>query len=109
MPLAVALSVALPLLFVSRAWAQTTVGRTCFAFDGDGYDNNTICPGSNSCCGYEATCLSNKLCHNPGDGPDVFVRGPCALETWDSTCPQICLYSMAPPLVQEDDNRPSQG
>lgn len=65
----------------------------CYGRNGRAYANNTRCPGSNACCGSEATCLSNRLCHNPNDGPNTFVRGPCAVDPFDSgTCAQICLY-----------------
>src|ERR1700761_1259881 len=97
LPTFLSLSVAIVLpSFATRVRAQATVGISCFAYDGQAYPNHTICPGSNSCCNYEATCLSNRLCHNIGDPPDLFVRGPCSLETWDSTCPQICLYCRDP-------------
>jgi hypothetical protein len=44
-----------------------------------------------------ATCLSNRLCHNLGDSPSVFVRGPYALDAYDlTTCAEICLYSTTP-------------
>jgi hypothetical protein len=71
---------------------------TCFGFDGDAYTNNTICPGSNACCGVTATCLPNRLCHNIGDAAGTFVRGPCALDPYDpTTCAEICLYGTSPP------------
>lgn len=65
---------------------------TCFYYDGVAAENNTLCPGSNACCGYQATCLSNRLCHNPSDSEGTYVRGPCAIDGWDSSCAQICLY-----------------
>ncbi|KAK0713432.1 hypothetical protein B0T26DRAFT_717430 [Lasiosphaeria miniovina] len=69
---------------------------TCFGISGRGYTNNTRCPGSNACCGATATCLSNRLCHNVGDPPDLWIRGPCAVEGWDGMCGEICLYSKVP-------------
>ena len=67
--------------------------QPCYYYDGDQTPNNTVCSGSLACCGDTATCTQNRLCHNPGDPPSVFVRGPCADKTWDSSlCPQICLY-----------------
>lgn len=73
--------------------ADGTVGIVCYGYNGGSYVNNTKCPGSNACCGYEATCVSNRLCHNPGDPVGTYVRGPCANDVWDSTCAQVCLYS----------------
>ncbi|KAI5456491.1 hypothetical protein BGZ63DRAFT_367086 [Mariannaea sp. PMI_226] len=67
---------------------------TCYGYGGQPYENNARCPGSNACCGIDATCLSNRLCHKPNDGPNTFVRGPCAIDPYDSgTCAQICLYN----------------
>lgn len=67
---------------------------TCYGYGGLPYENNTRCPGSNACCGVDATCLSNRLCHKPSDGESTFLRGPCAVDPYDSgTCAQICLYS----------------
>ncbi|KAH6884556.1 hypothetical protein B0T10DRAFT_132478 [Thelonectria olida] len=67
---------------------------TCYGYSGIAYANNTRCPGSNACCGVDATCLSNRLCHKPNDGADTFLRGPCAVDPYDSgTCAQICLYN----------------
>lgn len=66
---------------------------TCYAFNGAAYANNTRCPGSDACCGIDATCLSNRLCHRPGDGAETFVRGPCAVKPWNKgQCAQICEY-----------------
>ncbi|KAK0711835.1 hypothetical protein B0H67DRAFT_443239, partial [Lasiosphaeris hirsuta] len=65
----------------------------CFGLSGSAYTNNSRCPGSNACCGVGATCLSNRLCHNPNDGPELWVRGPCAVSPWDDSCGQICLYN----------------
>lgn len=73
--------------------AGETVGIVCYGYGGASYVNNTKCPGSNACCGYEATCLSNRLCHNPGDAEGTYVRGPCANNAWDETCAQVCLFS----------------
>lgn len=67
----------------------------CFRFDGQVSANNTKCPNSNACCGPRATCLSNRLCLNPGDPPSRLVRGPCAVRGWDDSCTQICTYSDA--------------
>ncbi|KAK3357909.1 hypothetical protein B0T25DRAFT_451277 [Lasiosphaeria hispida] len=89
------LCTALPALLLSRstsADAQTT-GIVCFGLSGGAYTNNSRCPGSNACCGVGATCLSNRLCHNPNDGPELWVRGPCAVSPWDDSCGQICLYN----------------
>lgn len=86
---------------VSLTWvflvAITPVGGkiiNCYDYSGNPHPNNTICPGSNTCCGAGATCLSSRLCHNPEDGPDTSVRGLCSINPYDSgTCAQICLYS----------------
>ncbi|KAH6997569.1 hypothetical protein BKA56DRAFT_565619 [Ilyonectria sp. MPI-CAGE-AT-0026] len=87
--------VALALLL---AWGQSMVHGdktiTCYGYGGLAYPNNTRCPGSNACCGVDATCLSNRLCHKPNDGASTFLRGPCAIDPYDSgTCAQICLYN----------------
>ncbi|KAI9898463.1 hypothetical protein N3K66_006823 [Trichothecium roseum] len=83
--LALALAAALPL-----ASAQLI---TCYAYDGSVHANQTRCPGSNACCNPDATCLGNRLCHNDGYGPETLIRGPCAVEEYDSgTCAPICLY-----------------
>lgn len=68
----------------------------CYRWDGGVTANNTRCPNSNACCGPTATCLSNRLCHNAGDGPNLFVRGPCAVRGWDPDCAQICQYGTPP-------------
>lgn len=73
--------------------ADGTVGIVCYGYNGLSYVNNTKCPGSNACCGYQATCVSNRLCHNPGDAEGTYVRGPCANNIWDSTCAQVCLFN----------------
>lgn len=66
----------------------------CYGINGAAYANNTRCPGSNACCGVGDKCLSNRLCQRAIDGPGTFVRGPCAIDPYDSgTCAQICLYS----------------
>ncbi|EAQ91693.1 hypothetical protein CHGG_03628 [Chaetomium globosum CBS 148.51] len=65
----------------------------CYRWDGAITANNTKCPNSNACCGPTATCLSNRLCKNVGDGPNLWVRGPCAIEGWDDDCAQICKYN----------------
>ncbi|KAK3368333.1 hypothetical protein B0H63DRAFT_565046 [Podospora didyma] len=82
----------LPSLVVLPVSVAQTEQITCYGLNGDPYYNNTQCPGSKSCCGHKATCLSNRLCHNPGDPPNLWVRGPCMLDGWDSMCGQICLY-----------------
>jgi hypothetical protein len=66
---------------------------TCYSFKGTAFVRNTKCPNSNTCCGPKATCLSNGLCHNPGDGANTLVRGPCLIKGWDDDCGQICKYS----------------
>ncbi|RFU32878.1 hypothetical protein B7463_g3474, partial [Scytalidium lignicola] len=67
---------------------------TCFGVNGLPYTDNIICPGSNACCGSSATCMSNRLCHNPGTNNDTFIRGPCAVQPYDSnTCGAICVYN----------------
>jgi hypothetical protein len=68
---------------------------TCYGFGGIFDDeNNTRCPGSNACSAVGSTCLSNRLCHSPKDGPNRFIKGSCAVDPYDSgTCAQICLYT----------------
>lgn len=80
-------------LFPLLTLADGTVGIVCYGYNGLSYVNNTKCPGSNACCGYQATCISNRLCHNPGDPEGTYVRGPCANDLWDSTCAQVCLFN----------------
>jgi hypothetical protein len=68
--------------------------RDCWSWNGQPHPNNTRCPGSNACCGIADECVSNRLCHKPADSPNKFVRGPCAVNPYDSgTCAQICLYN----------------
>ncbi|KAK3295185.1 uncharacterized protein B0H64DRAFT_416980 [Chaetomium fimeti] len=67
----------------------------CYRWDGTAVANNTRCPGSNACCGTGAVCLSNRLCtadSNPNSKAKP-VRGPCAIQVWDDSCPQICMYN----------------
>lgn len=86
--------VSLALAFIVAVASADGKTTTCYGYNGEPFENNTVCPGSNACCGAQATCLSNRLCHNPNDGPNTFVRGPCSVESYDSgTCAQICLYS----------------
>ncbi|KAK4235054.1 hypothetical protein C8A03DRAFT_18147 [Achaetomium macrosporum] len=73
--------------------AQDSLLIDCYRWDGAVSPNNTKCPNSNACCGPKATCLSNRLCANPGDSPNVWVRGPCAVKGWDDGCAQICKYT----------------
>ena len=67
----------------------------CYKWDGTIAANNTRCPGSNACCGPGAVCLSNRLCTSDGNpnSKAKLVRGPCAVNGWDDSCPQICTYS----------------
>lgn len=79
---------------------QRCIAATCYGYDGSAATNNQVCPGSNACCGASATCLSNRLCHNVGDGNGTFVRGPCAVKPYDpQTCAEICLYGSASPSL----------
>lgn len=77
------------------------VALNCFGMNGLSYPDNKICPGTNACCNVIATCLPNKLCHNPGDPESRFVRGPCAVKGWDDSCAQMCLYSEKPAELQD--------
>ncbi|KAK3302740.1 uncharacterized protein B0T15DRAFT_313890 [Chaetomium strumarium] len=72
--------------------AQDSLLIDCYRWDGAVSPNNTKCPNSNACCGPKATCLSNRLCANPGDSPNLWIRGPCAVKGWDDGCAQICKY-----------------
>lgn len=78
--------------FLLQAQAQNL--QNCYAYDGAVQTDNVVCEGSGACCNAEATCnASTRLCHNAGDPPNVFVRGPCSSRGWDgSICPQLCLY-----------------
>ncbi len=73
--------------------AQDSLLVNCYRWDGAVSPNNTRCPNSNDCCGPKATCLSNCLYANPGDAPNLWVRGPCAVKGWYGACPQIWKYS----------------
>ena len=42
-----------------------------YRWDGAVSPNNTKCPNSDACCGPKATCLSNRLCGNPRDAPNL--------------------------------------
>ncbi|KAK4457122.1 hypothetical protein QBC42DRAFT_350718 [Cladorrhinum samala] len=89
------LCAALPVLLLS-VFVPAAKAETCWGFDGRQMVNNRVCPGSKSCCGESATCLSNRLCHNDGDPANLWIRGPCFTKGWNETsaeCPQICAYS----------------
>lgn len=89
------LAAALPILVFSL-FVSTAKAETCWGVDGRKMINNRVCPGSNACCGETATCLSNRLCHNDGDPPDLWIRGPCFTKGWgegSTDCAQICAYS----------------
>ena len=81
------------------ASAQDSLLINCYRWDGAVSPNNTRCPNSNACCGPKATCLSNRLCANPEDAPNLWVRGSCAVKGWDGACAQICKYSTPRSLV----------
>lgn len=88
------IALVLPALLLFFAYPATVDAQiTCYGFAGQAYTDNTLCPGSNACCGRKATCLSNRLCHNPNDPEGLWVRGPCAIREWDDSCGQICLYN----------------
>ncbi|MBE3041604.1 hypothetical protein IMZ48_03295 [Candidatus Bathyarchaeota archaeon] len=79
------------ILAFATALAQAA---TCYGVNGVEFPNQIICPGSSACCGEGATCMGNRLCHNPSDEQDEFVRGPCAEDPYDeSKCAAICAYS----------------
>ncbi|KAL2150538.1 hypothetical protein VTH82DRAFT_7101 [Thermothelomyces myriococcoides] len=80
-----------PLVALVGAQEEDSLLIDCYRWNGEVIANNTKCPNSNACCGPTATCLSNRLCHNRGDEPNTFVRGPCAVREWDD-CAQICQY-----------------
>ncbi|KAK4667773.1 uncharacterized protein QC764_704750 [Podospora pseudoanserina] len=88
------IALVLPALLLFVTYPATVDAQiTCYGFAGQAYTDNTLCPGSNACCGRKATCLSNRLCHNPNDPEGLWVRGPCAIREWDDSCGQICLYN----------------
>lgn len=73
--------------------ATSTAIRTCWGFDGKPWENNVLCPGSQSCCGEHGICLPNKLCNSKKDGTGEIIRGPCAAVPYDKDeCGEICLY-----------------
>ncbi|KAL1843515.1 hypothetical protein VTJ49DRAFT_1108 [Mycothermus thermophilus] len=82
------------LAFDSRALgrAEEEGVINCYYFDGRISPNNTRCPDSNTCCPPNRECLSNRLCRDPADGENNWIRGPCAVKGWDGACAQICLY-----------------
>ena len=80
-------------LHASVVSAQDSLLINCYRWDVAVSPNNTRCPNSNACCGPKATCLSNRLCANPGDAPNIWVRGSCAVRGWDGACAQVCKYS----------------
>jgi hypothetical protein len=77
---------------LSRALAQSNDSLiSCYGFGDWEYGNNTACPGSNACCGSGAACISNRLCHNPEDGSETFVRAPCQDPDFGfESCAKIC-------------------
>ncbi|KAK4163869.1 hypothetical protein QBC43DRAFT_318848 [Cladorrhinum sp. PSN259] len=89
------LAALLPAMILLLVSIPAVNAETCYRLDGQVMVNNRRCPGSNACCGEAATCLSNRLCHNDGDPPDLFVRGPCYMNGWNGNtdCAQICLYN----------------
>jgi len=88
------------LTFASIFTTAVRTATTCYGVNGLAYADQVICPGSRACCGVNATCLDNRLCHNPGDPQDTFVRGPCADDHYDeSKCASICVYSMDLPFA----------
>lgn len=63
---------------LSKALAHSAESLiSCYGFGNWEYRNNTACPGLNACCGSEATCTSNRLCHNPEDGSETSGRISC--------------------------------
>ncbi|OBT63828.1 hypothetical protein VE03_06624 [Pseudogymnoascus sp. 23342-1-I1] len=67
--------------------------RTCWGFDGQSWENNELCAGSQTCCGVNGTCLDNKLCNSKKDGSGELIRGPCAIVPYDiEECGEVCLY-----------------
>ncbi|OBT43119.1 hypothetical protein VE00_07678 [Pseudogymnoascus sp. WSF 3629] len=86
-----ALASALLLALIPLASAATV--RTCWGYDGQSWANNVQCPGSQACCGVNGICLPNKLCNSKKDGTGEIIRGPCAVQPYDTAeCGEICLY-----------------
>ncbi|KAF1351837.1 hypothetical protein BDV97DRAFT_367664 [Delphinella strobiligena] len=99
------------LLAVSRCLTisqASTDNTTCYGYDSKMNEtNNFVCPGSLACCGEAATCMSNRLCHNPGEAAGEYVRGPCAVTPYDpSVCGAICLYGGGSGIWLDDEGNP---
>ncbi|KFY15100.1 hypothetical protein V492_02228 [Pseudogymnoascus sp. VKM F-4246] len=72
---------------------QVNAARTCWGFDGRPWPGNVLCPDSQTCCGEQGMCLSNKMCNSRKDGMGEIVRGPCAVQPYDpEKCGELCLY-----------------
>lgn len=84
-------------LLILLALTALSESTTCYAVNGIEEPDQVVCPGSKACCSEDSTCLDNRLCHNPGDDQDLFVRGPCAEDPYDDEeCAQVCVYSKSP-------------
>lgn len=96
----IAIYTAVAATLLARAQAQNL--QDCYSYDGSVQSDNVVCEGSGACCNAEATCTKERLCHNAGDPPNVYIRGPCPSRNWDgSICPQICLYGMFSAMLWE--------
>lgn len=89
--ISILISLVLPTAVLARANLVS-----CWASNGQETLNQTVCPNSRACCGPEATCLSNGLCHDPNLPSNVHIRGPCEDMRFESKeCPRICLACKA--------------
>lgn len=87
----------LALLFLFLTLTALSESTTCFTVNGKIQSDQVVCPGSRACCGADSTCLGNRLCHNPGDDQNLFVRGPCAEDPYDEEkCARVCVYGKFP-------------
>jgi hypothetical protein len=65
----------------------TSENITCYDWNGNGYGNNTQCPGSNICCNTANLCNENRFCIENNQT----IVPTCAVYPW-SDCSNICQY-----------------
>lgn len=61
------------IILLSVLFFHTTYAVACYSINGLAYTDNVICPGSEACCGVNATCLSNRLYRNEGQDDTLDV------------------------------------
>jgi hypothetical protein len=65
----------------------TSENITCYDWDGNGYGNNTQCPGSHICCNTANLCNENRFCIENNQT----IVPTCAVYPWND-CSNICQY-----------------